>query len=276
MQLNREQNGMPLHDKIAIITGSTEGIGNRIAAHLASLGSHVVITSRNRETAEKAARELASCGGSVTCQCFELQNQQSGKALIENVIAEHGRLDILINSAISRPTPLSSALVQNFDYDQLQLYITSNITHVLALTLRAYPYLKKTKGSVLNIGSTIINRHILGTLLYSVAKGAMAQMTKALAAEWAPDRIRVNQINPGFVLTDSFQKLIPQDHFHEVTDLYRRHHPLGKVGDPRNIGVLAGHMLSDELSWMTGSIVDIDGGYSVKGIPNPLNSIFGK
>jgi NAD(P)-dependent dehydrogenase (short-subunit alcohol dehydrogenase family) len=267
---------MPLHGKIVVITGSTAGIGQSIAEHLASLGAHVVITSRNLKTAEREAKKIASLGGSVTCQCFKLENQNSGKELIDTVLAEHDRLDILVNNAISRPTPLSSELMHDFRYEKLHDYITNNITNILALTLRAYPHLKKTKGSVLNVGSVIIKRHILGTLLYSIVKGAMTQMTKALAAEWAQDQVRVNQINAGFVLTDSFQKQFPAEISQSLTDIYRSHHPIGRVGEPRNIGVLAGHLLSDELSWMTGSVVDMDGGYSVKGIPNPIQSLTGK
>lgn len=264
---------MSLRGKVTIVTGSTAGIGRSIAEHLASLEAHVVITSRNIDTARGVANEIASNGGSVTYQCFELENIDSGRMLIDKVIEKQGRLDFLVNNAISRPTPLSSELMQGANHKKMHDYITYNITHMLALTLNAYPHLKRSKGAVLNIGSVIVNRHILGTLLYSIVKGAMTQMTKALAAEWANDRIRVNQINPGFVITDSFQRQIPETYARSIVDAYKQHHPVGQVGDAGEISVLAGHIVSNELRWMTGSVVDIDGGYSVEGISNPIEML---
>lgn len=261
---------MLLKNKIAVVTGSTDGLGKGIAEHMASMGAHVVITSRNIDSADKMSKKILERGLAATPCRFELEDPSSGEALLKSVLEKHGRIDILVNNAISRPTPLSPALFQKPDDEQVQGYITTNIANILSLTIKFYPHLKNTKGNILNIGSSVMNRHMIDGLLYAVVKGAVTQMTKALAAEWANDGIRVNQINPGFVLVDSFKNQIPKEALFGIIEKFKRHHPIGRVGKPSDIGTLAAHMVSDEFSWMTGSVVDMDGGYSVNGMPNPF------
>lgn len=261
---------MMLKNKIAIITGSTDGIGKGILEYMASMGAHVIITSRNIQKAQRMADDIIERGLAATPCRFELKNPSTGRALIKQVLEKHGQINILVNNAISRPTPSSSELLDDPDNSKLQEYITTNIANVLALTLHCYPHLKNSKGCVLNIGSVVTNRHIMNTLLYGVVKGALTQMTKALAAEWAKDDIRINQINPGFVLTDAFKKQIPEEILPNILEKFKQHHPIDRLGNPLDIGALSTFMVSDELSWMTGSVVDIDGGYSVQGMPNPF------
>lgn len=257
---------MALEGKVAIITGSTGGIGRSIAEHLSSLGAHVVVTSRDLEKAAGVAAELTDSGRRATPGCFLLEEQSTGKELIETVLAVHQRIDILVNNAISHPS-LPPLPLQDLEYEQLEGGISANLTNVIALTARAYPHLKRSKGSVLNIGSAVVNRNMAGIPLYTIVKGALTQLTKTLASEWAKDGIRVNQINPGFVKTDAFKNIgIPEEQVPAFIEYYRQFHPLGRVGEPQDIGTLATFMVSDDASWLTGAIVDMDGGYSAQGI----------
>lgn len=259
---------MMLKDKVAIITGSSGGLGKGIALSFASQGARVVITSRDIKRAQRTAYEINRLGGEAYPCCFDLEDPSDSETLLGKVLEEFRHLDILVNNALNRPgTPLM--LLQNMDYSQLQSLITSNLTNVLALTGQAYPYLKKTSGNVLNIGSVIVNRNMLGIPLYAILKGALTQATKALAAEWAADGIRVNQINPGFVRTDTFVKKMPAEHLGPIIEHYRRQHPLGRVGESQEIGDLAAYMVSSHSAWMTGSVVDMDGGFSVQGVAFP-------
>ncbi len=255
--------------KVAVVTGSTAGIGRSIALYFASAGAHVAVTGRNKDTAEKLAHEIQNQGGAATPFRFDLSDPSGGEALLDKVIKSCGRLDILVNNAICGGSDyLPRIHLQDMNYDQIQKGITANITNTLVLIGKAYPYLKQAKGNMLNIGSVVVNRKMLGIpLLYTIIKGAVTQVTLLLAAEWAGDGIRVNQINPGCVQSDAFKKPgISEDHRKSVYDHYQKFHPLGRVGIPDDIGALAAFMVSDEAAWMTGSVVDMDGGYTIQGV----------
>ncbi|RWX46303.1 3-oxoacyl-[acyl-carrier protein] reductase [Candidatus Electrothrix aarhusensis] len=258
-----------LDDKVAIVTGSSRGIGKEIAIALAKNGAHVVVTSRSYERALKVTEEIIKQGGRAMSCSFDLEDHRSGKLLLETVSKQFNRIDILVNNAISRDS-ISPCPFSKLQYENLAFGMTTNLTNTIHLTSQAYPYLKTTKGIIINIGSVIVNRHMAGLLLYSVIKGAITQLTKGLASEWADDGIRVNQINPGFIETDSMVQRYPEKILQDYKTKLQLYHPLGRIGKSREIADLAVYMVSDEARWMTGTVVDIDGGYSNQRIPFPL------
>ncbi|MCI5221166.1 MAG: SDR family oxidoreductase [Candidatus Electrothrix sp. AR4] len=258
-----------LDGKVAIVTGSSSGIGKKIAFALAKNGAHIIVTSRAYERAAKVAEEIVQQGGRAMPYSFELEHHRSGERLLNNVSDQLKKIDILVNNAISRET-IAPARFSDLQNDNLTSVITANLTNTMYFTSQAYPYLKLTKGIVLNIGSVIVNRHVTGLLLYSVVKGAISQFTKGLSSEWADNGIRINQINPGFVATDSTADRYPERILKEYKVQLQDHHPLGRIGKSKDIAELAAYMVSDEARWMTGAIVDMDGGYSIQGVPFPL------
>ncbi|MCI5125044.1 MAG: SDR family oxidoreductase [Candidatus Electrothrix sp. AR5] len=258
-----------LDGKVAIVTGSSSGIGKGIAAALANNGAHVVATSRTYERAVKVVEEIIRQGGRATPCSFDLEDHLSGEQLLDTVKKQLNRVDILVNNAISRDS-ITPNHFSELQYKNLTSGITNNLTNIMHLTSQAYPYLKATKGIVLNIGSVIVSRHVSGLLLYSIIKGGITRLTKGLASEWANDRIRVNQINPGFVETDSIVDKYPEKVIKDYKEQWRHHHPLGQIGTSEDIFELALYMVSDKARWMTGSVIDIDGGFSVQGVPFPF------
>lgn len=258
-----------LREKTALVTGSSAGIGKEIACLFGRLGAHVIVTSRTNARAEKVAEEIREAGGRATATVFDLGDSATIPALLATAAdISSGRLDILVNNALSRPSiaPLS---LQNMDYSQLQDGVTANLTNVLALTSQAYPYLKAARGVVLNIGSAVINRHTLGIALYTILKGALGQTTKVLAAEWAADGIRVNQINPGFIPTDSLAARQSAENAAMIIEQFTKLHPLGRVGKVEDVAALSAFLVSEQAAWITGALVDIDGGFSVQGAMFP-------
>lgn len=254
-----------LKSKIAVITGGTKGIGNGIARQLAENGATVVITSRKLEKAEQAAEEFKTLGYQACGLQFDLGAGGDIESLIQNVIRIFDRLDILVNNAITRDGALPLDMLSN---EQIESALTANIAHTFLLCRQAYPYLKKTSGNIINISSAVVNRHLLGLPLYGIIKGAIVQMTKVLAAEWAADGIRVNAINPGFIRTNAFSELgMPPDVIDKSYEFYSHYHPLGKIGKPSEIGKLAAYLVSDDAKLMTGSVIEADGGCSVQGLP---------
>jgi 3-oxoacyl-[acyl-carrier protein] reductase len=257
-----------LQDKTAIITGSSAGIGKGIALLFARLGAHVVVTSRTQSQALQVAEEIMDAGGVATPCAFDIDDPGTIPALLAAAQGRTGRIDILVNNALSRATTPPLPL-QALEYQQLRDGVTANLTNVLALTAAAYPALKAARGVVLNIGSAVVNRHTLGIPLYTIFKGALSQTTRVLAAEWAMDGIRVNQINPGFVSTDSMAVRQTAAMVTRMTRQFAELHPLGRVGEVEDIASLAAFLVSTEAGWITGAVIDSDGGYSVQGARFP-------
>ncbi len=262
---------LQLQDKTAIITGGSAGIGKGMALLLARLGAHVVVTSRSQDQALQVVEEITAAGGLATPCAFDLDDPGTIPALLATATGRTGRIDILINNALSRATTPPLPL-QALEYNQLRDGVTANLTNVLALTAAAYPLLKAARGVVLNIGSAVVNRHTLGIPLYTILKGALSQTTRVLAAEWAVDGIRVNQINPGFVSTNSMAVRQTAATVTLMTQQFAELHPLGRVGEVEDIASLAAYLVSPQAGWITGAVIDCDGGFSVQGARFPLPS----
>lgn len=262
-----------LTNKTAIVTGSSAGIGQAIAALFARLGAHVIVTSRTQSKATQVADELQSNGGKATPCAFDIEDPKAIPNLLAAALNSSGRIDILVNNVLSRPS-IGPLALQDIEYSQLEAGVTYNLTNILALTASAHPHLKKTGGVVLNIGSAVVNRHTIGIPLYTILKGALAQATKVLASEWARDNIRVNQINPGFVRTDTLSTRQNNDNANMIIAHFAKLHPLGRVGEVEDIASLAAFLTSDQAGWITGAVIDIDGGFSVQGttFPSPTTS----
>lgn len=253
-----------MENKVAIVTGGTAGIGGEIATTLAKSGVTVVVTSRTLERAQDKVAEIMKHGGNGLAVPCNLESSAEMRSLVGTVIDTYGQLDILVNNAVSHQTlpPLS---IQDLAFEELAAGINTNLTNVLGLTCEAYPYLKTHRGSVLNIGSAVINQHLRGIPLYTIVKGSLSQMTKVLAYEWAPD-VRVNQINPGFTRTAAHKEIgIPDDQVDTFLEAFRKFHPLERVGKPQDISLAAEYLVSDKAAWITGIEMNIDGGYSVNG-----------
>jgi len=259
--------------QVIVVTGSSAGIGNAIARRMAlQHGARVVVTSRSRERAEAAAREIEGLGGCALGCAFSLERPEDAPTLIDATLARFGRLDGLVNNAVS-PNVMVPGGLASVEYSHLQAAITSNLTNVLWLCGKAHPHLAATRGCVVNIGSAVVNRHPLGVPVYTVLKGALQQATRALSAEWGADGIRVNQVNPGFVRSDAHLGIgLSEEQYRGMLEFYRPFHALQRTGSTEDVAGLVAFLLSDQASWMTGSVVECDGGLSVQGLPAPFGS----
>lgn len=255
---------MAANRKVAIVTGASKGIGKGIAQQLATNGTSVVVTSRTKGQAEQSAAEIRRVGGEALGVAFDLEDQDTLPDLIDTTIAHFGRLDCLVNNAMSTSCVPS---IDNLSTKEITFAITANLTNILLLTQLARPHLRASQGNVLNIGSVVVNRHILGMPLYAIVKGGLVQMTKALAAEWAGEGIRVNCVNPGFIHSSSLDELnLPPQTLDAIEIHCQRFVPLGhRIGEPAEIANLAAYMASDAAKLMTGSVVNLDGGLSIQG-----------
>lgn len=258
---------MNLKNKTAIITGSTKGIGNGVAIELIKQGANVVVTSRDKEQAQKIANNLSDeYGGDAIGLAFNIENISDVDRLIDDVVDCYGGIDILVNNALSQNCvgPLDV-----FEDEQVANALNTNIVNTLLLTKKSYPYLKNARGNVISIGSIIVNKYIFNLPLYSIIKAAINQMTKSLAAEWAVDKIRVNAVNPGFTQTDApYEHGMSEEFVKNSIEFYKNNYcPIGNIGQPEDIGALVSFLVSDHAKFITGSVYDIDGGFTVQGAP---------
>jgi NAD(P)-dependent dehydrogenase (short-subunit alcohol dehydrogenase family) len=250
--------------KVAIVTGSTKGIGRGVAEGLCKAGFAVVLTSRDAARANAAAADLAEHGGETMGLRFELAERDQLQGLVQAAVERYGRLDVLVNNALTLECTVPFSTSSD---EQVAAALTANVAHTMLLCRAAHAHLKENRGAIINIGSAIVDRHLLGLPLYAVIKAAISQMTRVLAAEWAGDRIRVNGIKPGFIRSSAFAELgMPDELVQKAYTFYKSYQPLGNVGEPADVAALAVYLASDQASYVTGAEFSVDGGYAVQGV----------
>ncbi len=245
-----------LRDKRALVTGASSGIGRIVAQAYAQAGADVAIASRNVEALESVAAELAADGGKVVPIRCDVTRPEQVTSMVDRVIAELGGIDIAVcNAGIITVIPMLEMSREEFQRIQ-----DTNVTGVF-LTAQAAARAMVAQGC----GGVIINTASMsGSIInvpqqvghYCTSKAAVIHMTKAMAVELAPHNIRVNSVSPGYILTELVEPL---------TEYHRQWEPkipLGRIGRPEELTGLYVYLASEASSYMTGSDVVIDGGYT--------------
>lgn len=244
-----------LAGKVAIVTGASKGIGAGIAKQLAAEGASVIVNySSSREGADKVVAEITAKGG----KAIALQANVANKAEIERLFAEtkkaFGKLDILVNNAgVYEFQPLENVNEEHF-HKQFNL----NVLGLVLASKEAAKYFDGQGGSIVNISSIASTAAPPAASVYSATKGAVDTITKSLAKELGPRKIRVNAINPGIVITEGFQAagFEGSDFQKDVT----ARTPLGRVGQVEDIAPAAVFFASNDSAWITGETLVIAGG----------------
>jgi 3-oxoacyl-[acyl-carrier protein] reductase len=244
-----------LTGKVAVVTGSSKGIGAGIAKQLAAEGAAVVVNyASSKEGADQVVNEIAERGGNA----IAVQADVAKKKDIEHLFAEtqkaFGRLDILINNAgVYRFAPL-----EEVSEDEFHREFNTNVLGLILATQEAVKYFGPEGGSVINIGSTATSLTPPTTVVYTATKGAVSAITRVLAKELGPKKIRVNSINPGGVETEGFHTLgVPGSDFEKQMIAQT---PLGRIGQPHDIAPAAAFLASPDSAWITGEIIQVAGG----------------
>jgi 7-alpha-hydroxysteroid dehydrogenase len=242
-----------LTDRVAVITGGGRGIGAGCARALAEAGADVAITARTREQLESVAADVQGLGQRALVVPGDVSDLATIDSLVDATIAEYGRLDIVVNNAGgSMPTPLLDTSVQMFEQA-----FHFNVTTALALSKAAIPHmLSRGGGSIVNISSAMGRLRDRGYVAYGTAKAALSHMTRLMAADCAP-RIRVNAIAVGSVATDALEIVLTNDELRtEMVDKT----PMARLGEVDDIAIAALYLASDAASFVTGKVLEVDGG----------------
>jgi NAD(P)-dependent dehydrogenase (short-subunit alcohol dehydrogenase family) len=249
---------MKLDGRVAVVTGAGQGMGKEIAKALASLGATVVIAELNPLTGEKVAMEIRGTGGKAEYCPLDVRSTDSVRTAAARIAKTHGRLDIAVNNA---GIVKNAATLDTSDEDWLEV-IDVNLNGVFRCCREfGRIMVEQKRGAIVNMSSNsaVIVDRPQGQPAYNASKAGVAQLTKSLAAEWAP-HVRVNAIAPGYIdtaLTDAGKGN------EEWIKLWMDMTPMHRFGRPEEVAPLAAFLCTDAASYITGGLYLIDGGYTV-------------
>jgi 3-oxoacyl-[acyl-carrier protein] reductase len=244
-----------LKDKVAIITGSGQGIGKATALLFANDGAKVIVAEYNKDTGEAVVTEINEAGGEGHFVQVDISNRESVHVLISEVKETHGSIDILVNNAgVIKDNTLENMTDEEFDrVISVNLRGTYNCTKEVAEIMR-----EQGSGVILNAASVVALYGNFGQTNYVASKAGIIGMTKVWARELGRDGIRVNAVAPGFISTD-MTKDIPEN----VIEMMLKKVPLQRMGEPEEVASVYAWLASDEAGYVTGTVISVDGGVVV-------------
>jgi len=247
-----------LSGKVAVVTGASKGIGAAIAKQLAADGARVVVNyATSRDAAEKVVKEIRDAGGDAIAVKASIPKEEDIEALFSEARKLYGKVDILVNNAgVYAFGPLDQVTA-----DECRRQYDTNVLGLLLTTKAALPYFPGEGGSVINISSVASTLAPPTASVYAATKGAVDTITKVLAKELAPRKIRVNAINPGLVITEGVQAAGIAGTDFEKGAIANT--PLGRAGQPEDIAPPVSFLASDDARWITGETIFVSGGAAI-------------
>lgn len=246
-----------LAGKVAVVTGASKGIGASIAKHLAAEGASVVVNyASSKAGADKVVSEITSAGG----KAIAVQGNVARKTDVEKLFAEtgkaFGKVDILVNNA----GIYEFGSLEQITEDHFRKQFDTNVLGLILASQEAAKYFPSSGGSIINISSGAA-QGVAGASVYSATKGAVDTISRSLAKELGPKGIRVNSLSPGMVETEGVQAagFLGTDFHKQIV----AQTPLGRIGQPKDIGRVAAFLASSDADWITGEIILASGGHHI-------------
>ena len=259
-------NNFNLEGRVAIITGGNGGIGLGMAEGMAHAGATIVIAGRNADKGTKAVSTLETLGATASFITLDVTDEAACHQLIDDTVATHGRLDVLVNNAGTniRKEP------EEYTVAEWRFVLDTNLTSAFVCSQAAYVAMKKLGGGKTSGGGKIINIGSMFSLFgasfstaYAASKGGMVQMTKAMACAWAKDNIQVNTVLPGWIDTE-----LTRGARQDVEGLHERieaRTPAGRWGRPDEFAGIAVFLAGSGSDFVTGAVIPVDGGFAAQG-----------
>jgi NAD(P)-dependent dehydrogenase (short-subunit alcohol dehydrogenase family) len=247
-----------LSGQVAVITGSSRGIGQSIAETMAQMGAKVVISSRNPEACEPVAEGIRKAGGEATVIAANISRKPEVEALVAKTVEKYGRLDCMVSNAAVSPYFGPMMGLEDDAFDKL---MNNNVRSTLWLARLSRPHMQKQGGGTVIIISSIGGIRAGANLGgYGISKAADFGLARALASEWGVDNIRINCIAPGLVKTD-FARALWEDPKRRAATEHKT--PLRRLGEVDDIGGVAAFLASPAAKFITGQIIVADGGVTI-------------
>jgi 3-oxoacyl-[acyl-carrier protein] reductase len=244
-----------LAGRVAVVTGASKGIGADIARGFAREGASVVVNyATSREGADKVVAEITNHGGNAIAVQGDVANDDDVKRLFAKTISAFGRLDILVNNA----GLYQFAPIQEVTKEQCDRLFSTNVLGLLLVTREAVANFRTEGGSIINIGSSVTSTNPPTSVVYTATKSAVDSITRVLANELGPRKIRINSINPGLVETEGTHTIgFIGGEWQKTREAQT---PLGRTGQPNDITPIAIFLASADSGWLTGEIMFASGG----------------
>jgi 3-oxoacyl-[acyl-carrier protein] reductase len=241
-----------LKDKVALVTGASQGIGRDTALALATAGAKVAVAARNEEKLASLVTGIRAAGGEALAVKMDVADAEQVKAGFRQVLDKFGRLDILVNNAaITR-----DGLAMRMKLDDWDAVLRTNLTGAHLCIQQALPAMMKARaGRIINIASVVAQSGNAGQANYVAAKAGLIGLTKAIAIEIASRKITVNAVAPGFIETP-MTDVLPD----KVKEELKTRIPLGRMGTPRDVTSAIVFLASDEAAYITGHVLNVNGG----------------
>ncbi len=255
---------MRLGGKVAIVTGAGSGIGRAIALEFAREGAKVVVAEIEAAPCEQSTNVILDAGREAMAVQTDVSNDASARRLVETAVTAFGPPDVLVNNAAVMPMGAVTDTTQD-DWDRV---MAVNVRGIFHCSRHVIFEMKKSKhgGSIINLGSVTAIVGTPGIAAYTASKGAVVALTRQMAIDYSAEAIRVNSISPGTVDTPMLARAVAlADDQEKARAGFDAIHPIGRVGTPNEIARAAVFLASDESSFVTGSNLMIDGGYTVAG-----------
>jgi NAD(P)-dependent dehydrogenase (short-subunit alcohol dehydrogenase family) len=249
---------MRFEGKVAAITGGGSGIGKEVAARLVAEGAKVAINGRDKGKLEAAAKEIDPSGRNIIMSAGDIANPATGAALVDAAVSTFGRLDILVNNAgVFNPKPFLELTEADYDW-----YLDTILKGKFFTAQAAAKAMKDRGGVIVQTGSLWAIQAIGATpsAAYSAANAGVHAMVRNLAIELAPHNIRINAVAPAVVETPVYNTFLSDDQVREVLPTFNAFHPLGRNGQPRDVADAILFLASEQASWITGTVLPVDGG----------------